>query len=92
MRKIVQRTRGFEKAFLKLQPKWKNKFIELLEVFLADEFDARLKTHELKGERKNEWSFSVSHDIRAIYRKEIVNERTVLVFTFIDIGSHSRVY
>lgn len=92
MKKIVRRTKGFEKAFLKLQTKIRNKFIKKLELFLHDEFHPQLETHALKGERKGEWSFSVAHDIRAIYRKEVANERTVIVFTFIDIGTHSRVY
>lgn len=92
MKKVVQRTKGFEKAFLKLQKKWRNKFIKQLELFLDDEFHPLLKTHELKGDRKGEWSFSVANNIRAIYRKEIVNEKTIIVFTFIDIGSHSKVY
>lgn len=92
MKKVVQRTKGFEKAFLKLQAKWKNKFIKQLELFLEDEFHPLLKTHELKGERKGEWSFSVAHDIRAIYHREVANGKTVIIFTFIDIGSHSKVY
>ena len=92
MQKIVRRTRGFEKAFLKLQKKLRDKFIKQLELFLEDEFDPKLKTHQLKGERKGEWSFSVAHDVRAIYHREITNGKTVIVFTFIDIGSHSRVY
>lgn len=92
MKKVVQRTKGFEKAFVKLQTKWRTKFIKQLELFLDDEFHPLLKTHELKGDRKGEWSFSVANDIRAIYRKEIVNEKTVIIFTFIDIGSHSKVY
>lgn len=92
MRKVIQRTKGFEKAFLKLQKKWRAKFIKQLELFLEDEFHPLLKTHELKGDHKGEWSFSVANDIRAIYRKEIVNEKTVILFTFIDIGSHSKVY
>jgi mRNA interferase YafQ len=92
MKKVIQRTKGFEKAFLKLQKKWRTKFIKQLEFFLEDEFHPLLKTHELKGDRKGQWSFSVANDIRAIYRKEIVNERTLIIFTFIDIGSHSKVY
>ena len=92
MKKVIQRTKGFEKAFLKLQKKWRGKFIKQLEFFLEDECHPLLKTHELKGTRKGEWSFSVANDIRAIYRKEIIKERTVIIFTFIDIGSHSKVY
>lgn len=92
MKKIVQRTKGFEKAFLKIQKKWRTKFIKQLECFLEDEFHPLLKTHELKGNRKGEWSFSVANDIRAIYRKETIKERPVIIFTFIDISSHSKVY
>lgn len=92
MRKIVQRTKGFDKAFLRLQFQWKKKFIKQLELFLENEFHPLLKTHTLKGTRENDWSFSVSHDIRAIYRKEITNNKTTTIFTFIDIGPHSRVY
>ena len=92
MKKIVQRTKGFEKAFVRLQKKLRTKFIKQLELFLDDEFHPLLKTHELKGTRKDAWSFSVTNDIRAIYRKEIVNERTIMIFTFIDIGSHGKVY
>lgn len=92
MKKIVQRTKGFEKAFLKLQTKWRNKFVKQLELFLADEFHPLLKTHELKGDRRGDWSFSVANDIRAIYRKEITDGKTVIIFRFIDIGSHSKVY
>lgn len=92
MKKIVQRTKGFEKSFLKLQPKWRRKFIKKLELFLEDELHPILKTHELKGNQKGYWSFSVAHDIRAIYRREIANGKMVIIFTFIDIGSHSKVY
>jgi mRNA-degrading endonuclease YafQ of YafQ-DinJ toxin-antitoxin module len=92
MKKIVQRTKGFEKAFLKLQVKWRNKFVKQLELFLDDEFHPLLKTHELKGDRRGDWSFSVANDIRAIYRKEITDGKTIIIFRFIDIGSHSKVY
>ncbi len=92
MKKLIQRSKGFEKAFLKLQKKWRDKFVKQLELFLDDEFHPSLKTHELKGDRKNEWSFSVTHEIRAIYRKEITDGKTVVIFTFIDIGSHAKVY
>lgn len=92
MRKIIQRTKGFEKALLKLQPKFRLKFLDRLKLFIEDEFHPFLKTHELKGHRRSEWSFSVTNDIRAIYRKEIHDGKTVIIFTFIDIGAHSKVY
>lgn len=79
MKKIVRRTKGFEKAFLKLQKKWRLKFIQRLTLFLDDEFHPLLNTHELKGNRKGDWSFSVANDIRAIYGKEIVGEKSVRI-------------
>ena len=92
MRKIVQRTKGFEKAFNKLASKTQQKFIEKLEVFLESENDKKLKTHRLKGNRKNEFSFAVTGDVRAIYRKQVKNNREMIIFTFIDIGKHSQVH
>lgn len=92
MKKVIQRTKGFEKAFVKLSSKWRQKFIKQLEIFLEDEFDARLKTHELQGARKGEWSFSLAYNIRAIYIKDTDKGKEVITFTFIDVGSHSKVY
>jgi len=51
-----------------------------------------LKTHQLKGAMKSYFAFSVTGDVRAIYRKEILNNKTIFVFTFVDIGGHSKVY
>lgn len=92
MRKIVQRTRYFEKVFLRLSPKLKQKFIQQLQIFLEDEFDLRLKTHQLKGKLKNKWSFTLAYDVRAIYTKDVRGNKTVIIFTFVDVGSHSHVY
>ena len=89
MKKIVQRTRRFEKMFAKLTQKLQQKFIHQLECFLEDEFHPRLDTHRLKGKQKNEWSFSLSEDYRAIYTKQIKNGNTLIVFTFIRVGTHN---
>ena len=90
MQKIVRRTRGFEKAFVKLDKKIQEKFIQKLEIFLENENDRTLRNHRLKGSRKNEFSFSITGDFRAIYEKE--KDNAVIIFTFIDIGKHSQVY
>ena len=47
MKKIIQRTKGFEKTFKKIPSKIQQKFIEKLEVFLDDENNINLKTHRL---------------------------------------------
>ncbi|PIP65797.1 hypothetical protein COW94_05190 [Candidatus Peregrinibacteria bacterium CG22_combo_CG10-13_8_21_14_all_44_10] len=92
MKKIIQRTRRFEKSFVKLNEKTRKLFIKKLSKFIDDELDSSLNTHRLKGKRKNEFSFSVTGDIRAIYQKEIRKDVETIIFTFVDIGTHNRVY
>jgi mRNA-degrading endonuclease YafQ of YafQ-DinJ toxin-antitoxin module len=92
MKKIIQRTRRFEKHFKKLVPKTQLLFIKRLKWFIEDEYHHSLDTHRLKGKRKYELAFSVTDDIRAIYVKEERGNKTIIVFTFIDIGSHNKVY
>lgn len=91
MKKIIQRTRRFEKSFLKLPKKNKEKFVARLQVFIEDEYAAVLRTHRLEGTMKAYYAFSVTGDVRVIYRKEVLDNKTVFVFTFVDIGKHSEV-
>ncbi|MBI2464157.1 hypothetical protein HYV57_04320 [Candidatus Peregrinibacteria bacterium] len=92
IKKIIQRTKRFEKAFAKLNSKIQKLFIRKLDFFIDDEYAPSLKTHRLKGKRQHEHSFWITDDIRAIYIKKILKKEKVFVFTFIDIGGHSRVY
>jgi len=92
MKKLIQRTRRFEKSFGKLNIKTQKLFIKKLKIFIDDEYTASLKTHKLKGKRKNEYSFSVTDDIRAIYEKQMRKRKEILIFTFLDIGGHNMVY
>ena len=41
---------------------------------------------------KNEFEFSVTGEVRAVYRKQIKLNEEIIIFTFIDIGKHSQVY
>jgi mRNA-degrading endonuclease YafQ of YafQ-DinJ toxin-antitoxin module len=92
MKKLIQRTKGFEKSFAKLNVKTQKLFIKKFNIFIEDEYASSLKTHQLKGERKNEYSFSITGDIRAIYEKSSNGEKETLIFKFIDIGGHNEVY
>jgi len=92
MKKIIQRTGRFDKSFEKLNIKTQKLFIKKLELFIDDEYSPSLKTHKLKGKRKNEFAFSITDDIRAIYEKLTRKEKEILVFTFLDIGGHNKVY
>jgi len=61
-------------------------FKSQLEKFLADPSDVTLKNHKLTGQMKTYWSFSVTGDVRVIYRK-VADD--ILLY---DIGTHNQVY
>ncbi len=92
MKKIIQRTRRFEKSFDKLNVKTQKLFIKKLGIFIDDEYSPSIRTHKLKGKRRNEFAFSITDDIRAIYEKRLDKGREILIFTFVDIGGHNKVY
>lgn len=78
-------TKNFKKRFGK-NNKIKNKFIERSKLFQADSSNPILKDHRLKGEKSDQRAFSVTGDIRAVYK---INRDIVY---FIDIGTHNQVY
>ena len=57
-----------------------------IKIFLQDREDARLNVHKLQH-RNDEWSFSVSYDLRIIFLFEKPDR-----IIFVDIGSHDDVY
>ena len=56
-------------------------------LFLDNPTYPLLNDHALKGDQSGRRSFSITGDIRVIYRK--MDESTVLL---LDIGSHNQVY
>ncbi len=77
----------FEKKFGKYKELLTGKKIKQLKakliVFRSDPFDPRIKTHKLKGNLSEYWSFSISYGYRILFR--FIDKETVF---FIDIGSH----
>ena len=82
----------FDASFEKDLKKYKNRSTdkkikqlkERLLIFKEDPFDARLRTHKLKGNLKDYWSFSIGYSDRILFR--FLDSETVF---FIDIGDHS---
>jgi len=78
---------SFEKDFEKYKNRLSDKKIgqlkERLLIFKKDPFDTRLKTHKLRGNLKDYWSFSLSYSDRILFR--FLDNETVF---FIDIGDH----
>jgi len=62
-------------------------FDEKLQIFLADPFDSRLKTHKLSGNLNDVWSFSVNFNIRVTFYFAGKNK---VVFEY--LGTHDEVY
>lgn len=86
---IVSRHSQFKKHFKKRvlpSPKLASKFEERLRLFLADPENQLLKNHQLKGKKKNYYSFSITGDIRVVYK---IKGNILQLY---DIGTHNQVY
>ena len=86
---IISRHQNFRKNYQKRILPYKNldkKFEERLKLFLLDPKSPELKDHKLIGSLSGLRSFSVTGDIRVVYRK--VGDAIELY----DIGSHNQVY
>lgn len=65
----------------------KEKFADIIGVFVEDPFSPSLRTHKLSGRLKGLWSFSIDYDCRVIFK--FMDDGSVLL---IDIGNHDEVY
>lgn len=74
----------FAKAYKKLPEEVKDIAEKKEEIFREDPFDSRLKTHKLKGELSNFYSFSVSYHWRVVFHFE--DEETIV---FDAVGTHA---
>lgn len=79
----------FEKHFkerIVSNKKLREKFYQRLDLLIENPQDEILRCHQLKGNKKFYCSFSVTGDIRVIYR---IENDTLFLY---DIGSHAQVY
>lgn len=76
-------SKRFVKNWSKLDLKIKNKIVGKIDIFLGDPYLPSLKTHKLTGKLKDFWSFSVSYQLRILFRFCQDN-----IIEFIDIGGH----
>lgn len=61
-----------------------------LAILEQDAFDARLKTHKLKGNRAGIWASSAGYDLRILF--EIIDEEGCECILLLTIGTHDEVY
>lgn len=79
--------KDFKKDLQKLQPSMRRKFEKRFLLLMSDSDLRTLKDHALTGNLKGKRAFSVSGDIRVIYR--YVDADTILL---LRIGTHNQVY
>ncbi|MEI7579014.1 MAG: type II toxin-antitoxin system YafQ family toxin [bacterium] len=78
----------FQKSLITLSRigKLKERILIRINLFLADRSNPILRDHSLQGRFKNFRAFSITGDVRIIYREYPHH------FLFIDIGTHNQVY
>jgi len=84
---IILLHRNFEKKFVKLHPKLKERVRERRDLFSQNPFHPLLNNHPLGGNRREQRSINVTGDWRLIY--EPINPDTVV---FLDIDTHANLY
>lgn len=67
-------------------PSLNAKFAARIRLFQSNPQSPVLRNHKLVGKKENYWSFSITGDIRVVYRLE--SDRVMLY----DIGTHNQVY
>ena len=79
----IFKTKDFEKSFAKLPPKIQIFSVKKISLFKNEPFNSSLKTHKLKGELQNFYSFSVNRQYRILF--EFLDKNKFLLY---DIGTH----
>ena len=78
------------KRLVKKQPQMVESFRETLTLLECDAFDARLRTHKLKGELVGSWSCTAGYDLRIVF--EFVRHDNAEAILLLSIGTHDEVY
>jgi mRNA-degrading endonuclease YafQ of YafQ-DinJ toxin-antitoxin module len=82
----VRASSGFLRRARKLKAQREELLRAALRRFAADPTDSLLRTHKLKGELADYWSFSVDDDLRVLFRWD--GEVCFLV----TLGTHDEIY
>jgi addiction module RelE/StbE family toxin len=85
--KIIYKKK-FEKRLTKLPPKLKQKTLHTIEKFIKNPHDPTLRNHALKGALYGVRAFSVTGDIRVIFKPY----DNYVVVVMLDVGIHNQVY
>ena len=86
---IISYHKTFRKHFQKRINPHKSlvkKFEKRLNLFIKTPDDSQLQDHQLKGRKNRYRSFSITGDIRVVYK---VEDRIIKLY---DIGTHNQIY
>lgn len=88
MKPIVRHKRFIKNYKRRVLPKraLDKQFESRVRLFLVGVRDEPINDHGLKGQHDGERAFSITGDVRVIYRE------TEDAFEFLDIGTHNQVY
>ena len=75
---------------VKKQPRLAQNIQQTLELLCTDPFQARLKTHKLKGELKDSYTCSAGYDLRIIFKFVEYEQKQAILLE--SIGTHDEVY
>ena len=78
------------RKYLSKHPKAAAEMEFALQLLSQNVFDARLKTHKLKGEHAGSWACSAGYDLRIVF--EFVAHEGAQAILLQSIGSHEAVY
>lgn len=74
---------SFKKSAGNFSQRERKKISEKINLFLTNPYSPSLKTHKLSGKLKDYWSFSITYQLRILFR---FNNESIV--EFIDIGGH----
>jgi mRNA-degrading endonuclease YafQ of YafQ-DinJ toxin-antitoxin module len=93
MKRELIRTTAFVRAakrFIKKNSSAAADVETALTLLSGDAFDARLRTHKLKGELDGTWSASAGYDLRIVF--EFVQHKGQEAVLLLSVGTHDEVY
>ncbi len=82
----IELSKKFKHSFKKLPENVRYQFVQKRLIFYKNPFSKTLRTHKLKGQLRDYWSFSITYSHRVIFK--FVNKNKIV---FYDIGNH-RIY
>lgn len=78
------------RKLVKKQPQIANNIQNTLEILCKDPFQAKLRTHKLKGELKDSYACSAGYDLRIVFKFVEYEQKQAILLE--SIGTHDEVY